>query len=143
MSVIRFEPLGLFNHVNSELNRFINTGRLHAAADQVRHWTPAVDIREEAERYILMADIPGVERKDVEITLKEGVLTISGDRMTEGDDQRDAYRRQERMRGSFLRRFTLPDTVDTDNIGATVKDGVLEVIIPKQAEPGPRKITVN
>lgn len=143
MSTICYEPAGLFRQLNSEINRFLNIPRTQAGARPERDWIPAVDVREEAGRYVLIADIPGVDRKDIELTLEKGVLTISGERPAAEENARDGYRHRERVLGSFARRFTLPDTVDTANISATVRDGVLEVGIPKQARPEPRKVTVN
>jgi HSP20 family protein len=103
---------------------------------------PAVDVREEDDRFVLSADIPGVERKDVEVTMEDGVLTIKGERHAETEEKREGFHRRERVHGTFLRQFTLPDTVDADSISATVKEGVLHIEIPKQAKPEPRKITV-
>jgi len=143
MSSIHYEPVSLFNQLNNEISHLFNIPRTQAGARPERGWLPAVDIREEAERYVLIADIPGVDRKDIEITLEKGVLTVRGERPTSDEDQRNGYRRRERVQGSFMRRFTLPETVDTANISATVRDGVLEVGIPKQARPEPRKVTVN
>jgi HSP20 family protein len=141
--MIRYEPVSLFTQLNGEINRLFQNSRMQTAAVPEHDWIPAVDIHEEAERYVLVADIPGVNRQDMEITLKEGVLTVKGERQAQGEKRREDYRHRERVHGSFMRQFTLPDTVDSDNISATVRDGVLEVTIPKQAQPEPRKITVN
>jgi HSP20 family protein len=143
MSLVRYEPIGLFDQFNNELNRFFTNTRPAAAANDVRNWAPAVDIREENDRFVLIADIPGVKREEVEVTLEEGVLSIKGERRAETEEAREGFHRKERVHGSFLRQFTLPDTVNTDNISATVTDGVLEIGIPKQAKPEPRKISVN
>jgi HSP20 family protein len=91
----------------------------------------------------LLADLPGVDRKDVEITVEEHVLTFKGERTTEKDESSEGYRRRERVHGEFLRQFTLPDTADTENIRATVTAGVLEIEVPKQQKLQPKKITVN
>jgi len=143
MSLVRYEPIGLFDQFNNELNRFFTNTRPAAAANDTRNWAPAVDIREENDRFVLIADIPGVKREEVEVTLEEGVLSIKGERRAETEEAREGFHRKERVHGSFLRQFTLPDTVNTDSISATVTDGVLEIGIPKQAKPEPRKISVN
>jgi len=143
MSLVRYEPIGLFDQFNNELNRFFTNTRPAAAANDVRNWAPAVDIREENDRFVLIADIPGVKREEVEVTLEDGVLSIKGERRVETEEAREGFHRKERVHGSFLRQFTLPDTVNTDSISATVTDGVLEIGIPKQAKPEPRKISVN
>ena len=143
MSLIRYEPVSLFDQFNQELNRFFTHTRPTTAGSEARDWAPAVDIREEDDRFLLIADIPGVKRDDVEVTLEDGVLTIKGERRTETEETREGFHRKERVHGSFLRQFTLPDTVNPDSISANVTDGVLEIGIPKQAKPEPRKITIN
>jgi HSP20 family protein len=117
--------------------------RSRTAAGQERNRAPAVDIREEENRYLLSADIPGVDRENIEIVVENGVLTLKGERAGETGTNGQEYRHRERVHGTFMRQFTLPETVDTQNISATVKDGVLDVVIPKQAKPQPTRITIN
>ena len=142
MSLAHYKPVNLFNQFNDEMNRYYSLTRT-GAANQEQDWMPAVDIREEDKQYLLTADIPGVNRKDIEITLEEGVLTVKGERNTETDASAAGYRRRERTHGTFMRQFTLPDTVNATSISATAKDGVLEITIPKQDKPEARKITVS
>ena len=143
MSLVRYEPVNLFDQFNREINRFFYNTRAQSAANEEHNWAPAVDIREEDKRYLLIADIPGVKRDDVEITLEDGVLTVKGERASETGETREGFRRKERIHGTFMRQFTLPDTVNADNISAAVNDGVLEIEIPKQDKPEPKKISVN
>ena len=143
MSLIRYQPINLFDHFNDDINRYFGNMRSKTAASQARSWAPAVDIREEENRYLLSADIPGVAREDIEITLEDGVLTLKGERAGGAGSNGKDYRRKERMHGTFLRKFTLPETVDMQSISATVKNGVLDVVIPKQAKPQPTRITIN
>jgi len=142
MSLVHHKPVNLFNQFNDEMNRYFSLTRT-GAANQEHDWVPTVDIREEDKQYLLTADIPGVNRKDIEITLEEGVLTVKGERNTETDVSEAGYRRRERTHGTFMRQFTLPDTVNATSISATAKDGVLEITIPKQDKPEARKITVS
>ena len=142
MSLVHYKPVNLFSQFNDEMSRYLSTAR-EGAANQEHDWIPAVDIREADNCYLLSADIPGVNRKDVEITLEEGVLTVKGERKTETEVTEEGYRRRERSYGTFLRQFTLPDTVDASNISASAEDGVLKITIPKQNKPEPRKITVS
>jgi HSP20 family protein len=103
-----------------------------------------VDIREEDDRFVLIADIPGVEREAIDISLEKDVLTVRGERRMTETEETGTLRRRERLHGTFLRRFTLPDTVDTGGeISAALKDGVLRIEIPKQAKPQARRITVS
>lgn len=142
MSLAQHKPVNLFNQFNDEMNRYFSLTRA-GAANQEQDWMPAVDIREEDKQYLLTADIPGVNRKDIEITLEEGVLTVKGARNTETDVSAAGYRRRERTHGTFMRQFTLPDTVNATSISAVAKDGVLKITIPKQDKPEARKITVS
>jgi HSP20 family protein len=105
---------------------------------------PAVDIHEEPERYVISADVPGVDPNAIEVSMENGVLTISGARRSERSEERaSGARRVERLYGNFYRRFALPDTADADNVEARSVNGVLEVTIPKKAQPQPKKITVS
>ena len=107
------------------------------------NWSPAVDIKEEDEQFVLKADIPGVDPKDIDVTMEDGVLTIKGERKHESEEEAEGYKRVERSYGSFYRRFSLPDTADAERVTAKGKDGVLEVFIPKQEKVQPRKIAVS
>ena len=106
-------------------------------------WAPAVDIREEPDRYLLHADIPGVKAEDIEISMENGILTIRGERRHEMEESAQGVHRRERQQGVFMRRFTLPDTIDAEAIEATSREGVLEVSLPKSATQQPRKIEVR
>ena len=142
MSLIRYQPIRLFDHFNEDINRYFGTTHKTVPA-QTYNWAPAVDIHEEEGCYLLSADIPGVERENIEITLEDGVLILKGERAEADGKNEKLYRRKERQYGTFMRKFTLPDTVDMQNISATVKAGVLSVMIPKQAKPQPTRITIN
>jgi HSP20 family protein len=106
-------------------------------------WTPAVDIKEEDKRFLITADLPGVDPKDVEITMDNGMLTIKGERSEEKKEEKEGYRRVERFTGSFYRRFMLPDTADAEKITARAKNGVLEIEIGKGKASQAKKITVE
>jgi len=141
MSLIHYEPVNLFDQFNNEINRYF--ARSRPATARKGDWVPAVDIREEENRFVLTADVPGVSRENIDITLEDGVLTIRGERSARQESEAEGYRRRERVQGAFQRQFTLPDTVNAEQINATVKDGVLEIAIPKLEKPRPKKITVN
>ena len=141
MSSMQHEPVNFFDQFNNEINRYL--AHTHPASNRQRDWVPAVDIHEEENRFILTADIPGVRRENIDITLEDGVLTVQGDRQDKRKSSNEGYRRRERRHGTFLRQFTLPDTVDAEHINATVNDGVLAIEIPKQEKLQPKKITVN
>lgn len=106
-------------------------------------WVPTVDIKETDEQFVIVADIPGVAPKDIEVTMNNSVLSIKGERESENQTEEDGYRRVERAHGVFHRRFSLPETADGENISAVGKDGVLEILIPKREVEKARKIEVS
>ncbi|WP_457098087.1 Hsp20/alpha crystallin family protein [Lysobacter sp. P5_B9] len=106
-------------------------------------WVPLVDIKEEANRFVLYADLPGVEPKDIEVQMDKGMLTIKGERLGEAALETESFSRIERRHGSFHRRFALPDSADPEGISASGRNGVLQIIIPKRAETTPRRIQVG
>jgi HSP20 family protein len=103
----------------------------------------AVDIREEDDAFYVDAEVPGLAAEDVKVDVEKNVLTLSGERKVEKEESEGTYRRVERQYGSFTRSFTLPETVDTDNISADLKEGVLALRLPKKEAPTPRKISVK
>ncbi len=105
-------------------------------------WQPTVDIKEETNRFVLYADIPGVAPKDIEVTMDKGVLTIKGERNRENKEEGDRFSRLERSHGLFYRRFALPTSADAEKVEAHGKHGVLEVVIPKREEHQPRRIPI-
>lgn len=110
---------------------------------ETSHWAPCVDIKEEADRFVLYADIPGVEPNDIEIAMEDGVLTIKGERSSSQKEESEGYTRIERSKGTFYRRFALPDTADPERITAEGNHGVLEIIIPKREKAKSKTIKVN
>lgn len=143
MAIVRQYPWFTLNQLQEEMNRLFErtvTPEAENGSVATAEWTPAVDIREERDRFVLFADIPGVDPKDIDITMEKGVLSIRGDRRTEDSD---AFKRVERPRGVFHRRFVLPDTADPEHIAARGANGVLEVTIPKHERVQPRRIVVE
>jgi HSP20 family protein len=106
-------------------------------------WSPRVDVREEAERFVILADVPGIDPKGIDVSMDKNVLSISGERAAETTDASSHGMHKERPHGAFLRRFTLPDSVDAERITASNRHGVLEIVIPKKAESAPRRIVVD
>jgi len=147
MSTHQLQPWGLLNQFSSELNHLFEPHFVrHLKRDEetsTSDWTPAVDIKEEQKRFLIHADIPGVKPEDIDVHMENGMLTISGERASETTEDREGYKRTERVRGSFLRRFTLPDTANAEQISAKCTHGVLEVSIPKHEKVKPQKIQVQ
>ncbi|MBI5042087.1 MAG: Hsp20/alpha crystallin family protein [Gammaproteobacteria bacterium] len=146
MNVVRYEPWNLLNQLHTEIDQLFTPQRRRTkeagASIAASDWTPAVDIKEEADRFVITADVPGVDPKDIELHMENGVLTIKGERQSETKEAREGYKRIERVRGSFYRRFSLPDTTNAEAISAKSQHGVLEVVIPKQQKVQPRRIEV-
>lgn len=138
----RYEPWSLLNQLQRELERSFEGSRAGTDTAATAEWTPAVDIKEEAGRYVLWADLPGVSPDHIDITMENGILTLKGERATEAKAQREGIKRVERVFGTFYRRFSLPDTADSEGISARCANGVLEISIPKKAAVQPKKITV-
>jgi HSP20 family protein len=150
MALIRYEPWNLLDRLQKEfnlLNAFEPYDREITGDDNsdvvTSRWRPAVDIKEEEDRFVIYADLPGIDPKDIEITMDQGVLTLKGERSEETKEEREGYRRVERVSGSFYRRFSLPDTADSERIEAKGKNGVLEITLPKHDKVQARKITVK
>jgi HSP20 family protein len=137
MTVVRYEPWALLNRLHREFDQTFEASARDAT------WAPAVDIHEEAQRFLVRADLPGVKPADIEITADKGVLTLRGERQIEKREVDGHYSRVERVAGKFVRTFKLPDNVQADAITAQFKDGVLELTIPKVAKAEPRRIEVQ
>jgi HSP20 family protein len=146
--ISRYRPWAAQHPLHDEfrqmLDRFFENDE---SADQsnvvTSQWAPRVDIREEPKRFVIEADIPGVDPKDIEVHMDKGILSIRGERKSEQAMDEGNYTRVERSRGLFHRRFALPDSADPDGISAKGKHGVLEISIPKRPETTPRKIEIK
>ena len=143
----RYDPWIAMRQLRNDMNRAIAPGALAHNDDSsdvvTSGWTPAVDIEEKDDKFVIRADVPGVDPKDIEVTMEKGILTVRGERRLENQSEgEEGYRRVERAYGSFYRRFSLPDTADAEGISAASNHGVLEVVIPKRAAVQPKRIEV-
>ena len=147
MNITRFEPWSLFDVLQRDFDRMGGRRVGFAGTDDNGHsvadWVPAVDIVEEPDRFVLRADVPGVKPEDIDVSMENGVLSVSGQRHEEQTEETEGVRRLERISGRFYRRFSLPDTADAEAISATSANGILEVVIPKQPEVKARRIAVT
>ncbi len=146
-SLVRQDPWSLMPRLQDDINKLFGTmQQTDSSSSATATWIPAVDIHEYTDRFELYVDIPGVNPASVELTLEDGVLTVSGERVQRASNNGSGppqYQRNERSQGQFHRRFVLPDTVDSDKVNATGKDGVLTVTIPKQVKALPRRIQIG
>jgi HSP20 family protein len=147
MNVTRYEPWTLVNRLHQDLDRLFGRELRGAGDDESRgavsDWLPAVDVEERPDHFLLQADLPGVDPKNIDITMENGLLTLRGRRQSETRKEDSGYARIERVSGEFFRRFTLPDSADADAITAQMSNGVLTVKIGKRAEIQPRRIQVK
>ena len=148
MSLIRQHAWNTRNPLQDEIKQafdkfFGDAGDTDASSVVTSQWVPRVDIKEEADRFIIFADLPGVDPKDIEVNMDKGILSIKGERSTVSTSENERYSRVERAQGVFYRRFALPDSANPEGISASGKNGVLEIAIPKRPETTPRRIQVQ
>jgi HSP20 family protein len=144
MALVRWDPSREVDSLQSEVNRLFDTffgGDSRRGSG--RRWVPAMDLVETDDHLVLRADLPGMDREDVNVEVKDGVLTVSGERSAKEAERTDGFYRVERAFGSFSRSLSLPDHVDAERITADFDKGVLEVRIPKPAERKPQRIEVG
>ena len=141
-----YEPWQALRRMQYDLSRVLNEGEKtgeDGSSIATSLWTPAVDIKEEESQFVLLADVPGVDPKSIDVTMEAGVITIKGERKAASDESKNGFHRIERRYGTFYRRFSLPDYADADKITAKCDNGVLKVTVPKQAKAQPKRITVT
>jgi HSP20 family protein len=143
MTLLRYEPWGVVARLQRQFERSFGEAANTRANGENQVWIPSVDIHQEADKFVVRADLPGVEPKDISVTAENGVLTVSGERKFERNQEQNGSSRYERLEGRFVRRFTLPDNVQTDHIRARHSNGVLELTIPKVAAAEPRRVAVE
>lgn len=143
MNMIRYTPWSLHRDLINEFSKYIEGTNGDASSAATADWAPAVDIEEYADKFVLHADVPGVDPASIELTLENGVLILTGSREQRVEQAGVERTRTERATGRFYRRFALPDTVDSDSVSASNKNGVLQIVIPKRAQAQARKIAVK
>jgi HSP20 family protein len=146
MPVVKYSPFVDTDEFPAGLRLFQDTvNRLFSDQTTTRPWAPSVDIFETDNELVLKADIPGVAQKDIDIQLENGTLSLKGERKFERDEKNKGFHRQERSYGSFVRYFTVPDTIDSENVKADFQSGVLTVTLPKKeiAKPKAIKVQIN
>ena len=143
MNIIRHNPWNWVGGLHREADRSFATQLAADTAQKHDGYLPAVDIREQDDRFVISADLPGVDPTDLDITVEDGTLSIRGKRESHGETETDGLVRRERASGRFLRRFQLPDTAADDRVSAEYRNGVLAVSVPKLARKQPRRIEVT
>jgi HSP20 family protein len=143
-TIARFEPFRGFTTLQDQVNRLFNESfRTHGEESALTTWAPAVDIYETPNELVVKADLPDVNEKDIDVRVENNLLTIRGERKVEKSVSEENFLRVERTYGAFSRSFSLPNTVNSEAIGADYKNGVLTVTLPKREESKPRQVKVN
>ena len=146
MELIRWNPFGMLSDIDREFDRLLDDrlfGSLSTWPISTEAWSPRVDILEEDGRFVITAEVPGIDKDDIKVNLENGNLTISGERTFENEERMDDYHRVERSYGSFHRHFHLPKTLERDKVEATMADGILTITLPKKPEVKPKKVKVK
>jgi HSP20 family protein len=142
----RWEPFREFATLQDRINRAFRESYSGAGSQDeslTSTFAPAVDVYEDEHKVALKIEVPGIEEKDIDVRVENNTLTVHGERKIEKEEKDENYRRVERQYGSFTRTFTLPTTVDTENVSAIYDKGVLKITLPKKAEAKPKQIKVN
>jgi HSP20 family protein len=142
----RWEPFREFTTLQDRINRVFRDTYSEGSRDEslaTSSFAPAVDVYEDEHNVTLKVEVPGIDEKDIDIRLENNTLTVHGERKIEKEEKEENYRRVERQYGSFTRTFTLPATVDSDNVSANYDKGVLTITLPKKAEAKPKQIKVS
>lgn len=145
MALVRWDPVRELDALQDDMNRLFDSffGRREGAANGSRRWVPPMDLAETEEHLVLRADLPGMDREDIQIEVSENVLTVSGERRAQSEDKREGYHRVERSFGRFSRSIELPEGIAAEDVRAKFDRGVLEVEIPKPAEHKPTRVEVE
>ncbi len=148
MTLMRWAPWQELESMNRQLNHLFDDGRFDdgstsVASERPSQWAPSVDIRETGDALLVQAELPGIDKKDVKVEVREGVLTVSGERHYKKDVKEENVHRIERAYGSFTRSFSLPRNINGDKIEAHMKDGVLEVRLPKRESAKPKAVEIH
>ena len=146
MAIVRYDPLRELDSIQGEMNRLFDGffgSRSAGRNGATSRWIPPMDLIERGDEFVVRADLPGMAEEDVAVEIKDQVLTISGERKAEREQEGESYYRAERAFGGFTRTLTLPDGVEPDAVKARFAHGVLEVRIPRPAERKPHRVQIS
>ncbi|MDQ6999606.1 MAG: Hsp20/alpha crystallin family protein [Mariprofundus sp.] len=142
MTLTRWSPWQELENMNRQLSNLLDDTHV-GRSSETEQWAPRVDIRETDDALLVQAELPGIDKKDIHLEVKDGVLTLSGERRYEKEVKEENVHRVERAYGKFSRSFSLPTNVDADKVSANMKDGVLEVRLPKRESAKPKAIAIH
>lgn len=142
MNLVKWDPFRELEEMSNRLNRVFGRD-LGAETKGTALWAPPVDVKENNEAYILEAELPDMKKEDIKIEIRDGVLTLMGERKREAETKGEKYHRVERSYGTFTRSFSLPDNVDPNKVVATYDHGVLDIMLAKTATTKPRNLEIK
>lgn len=143
MTLVRWDPFQELVSWSNRLNRSLSDLPGGKTEDSFGAWAPAVDIFEKDQNLVIRAELPGVDKNDIDVRIENGVLTLHGERKRENEVEEGSAYRLERVYGNFTRSFSLPTTVDPSKIQAVYKDGVLQLTVPKLEAAKPKRIDIQ
>ena len=147
MTLVRWTPARELTTLQDRINRFFDDSFFRAGYSDdsvtLSTWHPMVDIFDDSDKIVIKAELPGIDKKDIAIDLKDRVLTLKGERVADNEEKENRYYRRERTYGKFERSFTLPTGLNPDKIKADYQDGVLKIEVPKPQEEKPKQITIH
>jgi HSP20 family protein len=143
MAITRWDPFREIVILQNRINPLFRAMGERENPLTTASFVPAVDVYEDTNKVVLKLEVPGIDEKDLDIRMENNTLTVKGERKFETEEKEENFRRIERRFGSFFRSFTVPSTVDTENIGATYNAGVLKLELNKKPEAQPKQIKVN
>ena len=146
MAIVRYNPLKELRTMQEQMNRLLNLSWNHdISGEDMKEgiWQPAVDIYETAESIIIKAELPDVDQKDIDVRIEDNTLSLKGERKHEGEVKKENYHRIERYFGSFQRSFSLPATIDQQQVTAVCERGILTITLPKKEDTKPKQINIE
>jgi HSP20 family protein len=147
MNLVKWNPWREMPTMHNRMSRILSDPFFHVSQlmdeDSLGMWNPVVDLYEKDNHFVIKAELPGIDKDNIKIDLKDRVLTLSGERTYDNEVKEDNYYRKERSYGKFQRAFRLPADVDSDNIKAEFKDGILQVDVPKPEQAKAKKVTIH
>tara|TARA_B100001989_G_C24260413_1_gene326611 strand:- start:18 stop:494 length:477 start_codon:yes stop_codon:yes gene_type:complete len=146
-TINRLSPFNLIGDLQTDLNRFFDSSLLNMSksfeGDNIENWLPSIDIHDSGDKLVVQADLPGLKKEDIEVTVQGNTLFIRGEKKHDEKVQDAGYLRSERFFGQFERALPLSSDIDSSKVDAAYKDGVLTVSVAKKEEAKPKQITVN
>ncbi|MEK6681339.1 MAG: Hsp20/alpha crystallin family protein [Nitrospirota bacterium] len=147
MSLIKWDPFRDLLSLQERMNKLFEESLFRSGKDQedltVGRWSPAIDVMENEQEIVIKGELPGIELKNVEVLIKDNLLTLRGERKFEKEEEKENYHRIERAYGAFQRVFTLPASVEQDKVKAKMRDGILEIRLPKAKKELPKKVEIE